>query len=355
MIEGSLRNVPLADVLQIVATGRKSGVLSVVRRTTRARVYLERGRVQVAHVAPGVHLGEVLVQLDLLTAHEVQEILARQDHENPGTPLGLTAVAAGLLDEEDLHRALRRQAVETFAELLSWSGGEFSFAERSTLESEVATEHTYDAMSLLMEADELRRDLGGGLAHPAAVYRRAMDPTDADLPEGAWELLPHVDGLRSARTVAADSDLGEARALRLLRRLEELGVLEASPDDAPEPTVLVVSPSDALRRLVRLALLRVGLRPLLFASGDEALAAIDEARPSVVVVDDRDGEGWELVRALRRLPGRGHLPAVVLSGGGEPRGLLARLRRPRAEILARPFHELELQQLVGRLAGRPLA
>ena len=353
MVAGSLRNVPLADVVQIVATGQKSGVLSVVHRTKRARIYLERGRVQVAHLSPGVHLGEVLVQLDLLTAHEVQEILGRQDHENAGTPLGLTAVQAGLLSEEDLHRALRRQAVEVIADLLGWRDGDFSFSERSTLESEVATEHTHDAMALLMEADALRQDLGAGLADPATVYRRAGDPTDVPLPEGAWDVLAHVDGLRSARTVASEGDAGETRSLRLLRQLEELGVLAPLPVEAPEPTVLVVSASSAMQRLIRLSLLRIGLRPLLFDSGADALGSLDETRPSVVVVDDRDGEGWDLVRALRRLPGRGHLPAVVLSAGNEPDGWLARMRRPRAEVLARPFHELELQQLVGRLAGRP--
>lgn len=355
MVEGSLRNVPLADVFQLVATGQKSGVLSVANGEVRARIYLERGRVQVAHVSPGVHLGEVLVQLDLLTAREVQEILARQARENAGTPLGLAAVATGLLSEDDLYRALRRQAIEVIAELLAWREGDFAFSERSVSASQVPTEHTHDAMGLLMEADALRQELGAGIADPAIVYRRDGDPTLATLPEGAWDVLAHVDGHRSARTVASDSDLGEGRALGILKRLEEVGVLAALPSDAPEPTVLIVSTSTAMQRLVRLALQRVGLRPLLFTEGGRALEALDEVRPTVVVVDDREGEGWELIRALRRIPGRGHLPAVVLSAGDEPDGWLARLRRPRAHVLVRPFDELQLQTLVSRLAGRPLA
>lgn len=348
--------MPLADVFQTVAAGQKSGVLSVAGDDVRARIYLERGRVQVAHVSPGVHLGEVLVQLDLLTAREVQEILARQESENAGTPLGLTAVEAGLLSEDDLYRALRRQAVEVIAELLGWREGDFAFSERSVAASQVPTEHTHDAMALLMEADGLRRQLDAGLADPGAVYVRSGDPTrtDVDLPDGAWDVLAHVDGLRSARTVASDSDLGEGRALHVLRRLEEAGVLAKRPSEGPEPTVLVVSRSTAMQRLVRLALQRVGLRPLLFDEGEQALAVLDEARPSVLVVDDREGEGWETIRLLRRIPGRRHLPAVVLSGSDRD-GWFARLRRPRAEVLPRPFDELQLQELVARLAGRPLA
>src|SRR5690606_27104036 len=100
MIEGSLRNVPLSDIFQIIATGQKSGVLTVQRGQARARIYFDQGRIGYAHVTPGVHLGEILVRMDLLTAHEVQEILRRQHTENPGTQLGLMASQMGLLREE---------------------------------------------------------------------------------------------------------------------------------------------------------------------------------------------------------------------------------------------------------------
>jgi CheY-like chemotaxis protein len=352
VVEGSLRNVPLSDVVQIVTGGQKSGVLSVVSGRSRARVYLERGRIQVAHIEPGTHLGEILVRMDALSAREVQEILARQERENAGTPLGLMAVDAGLLEREVLQRALRRQAVEVLAELLAWRDGTFSFAERSVAASQVPTSGSYDAMALLMEADGLRREMDAGTAAPGAVYRRVGDPTEHELPPGAWELLPLLDGRRPARTIVADADLAEGEGFRLLKRLEESGVVVEVTPEGPATAVMVVSPSPALLRLIRLALQRVGLAPVLYETGEEALAAVDEVRPSVVVVDDREGEGWSLVRRLRDGPGRGHLPALVLSDRSGAGGWWARLRRPRAEELARPFSELELQERVARLAGR---
>lgn len=354
MIEGSLRNVPLADVFQIIATGRKSGVLTVRSETARARVYMDDGRVQLAHVQPGVHLGEILVRLDLLTAEEVQELLARQEGDDAGMPLGLAAVRAGKLEEEDLRRALRRQAVEVVGELLGWKDGAFSFAERAVAASQVPPEHTYEAMSLLMDAAELRSEIDEGRVRPSVLYRRAGDPTEAELPPDAWEVLGLIDGRRSARSIASDTDLGEARTYRLLALLEREGVIEPQPFAQEEPLVLAVSPSGAVQRLIRLALQRAGLRVRLVDDGERALALLRDAHPHVVVVDDRQGEGWAFVRELRRMPGRGHLPAVVLCDDARG-GPLARWRRPRAHALARPFDELELQQLVGRLAGRPLA
>jgi hypothetical protein len=354
VIEGSLRNVPFTDVMQIVSSGQKSGVLTVEHGTSRARIYLEAGRVQLAHLDPGTHLGEILVRMDLLTTLEVQEILERQERENAGTPLGLTAVEAGLIDEGDLTAALRRQAIEVLAELLAWTSGSFAFSELAADASQVPASTTYDAMMLLMEADELRRELDEGTADPSTVYRRAGDPTTLDLPDGAWELLGLVDGRRPARTVAAEADLGEGRALRLLQRLEEAGAIEPTARDGPEPAVMVVCASPALQRLIRLVLQRVGLRPEIFDGAEAALAAIDELRPSVLLLDDREGEGWDLLRTVRGMPGRGHLPAVVLTDPSQGPGLLARWRRPKAEVLERPFAELDLQQRVARLAGRPL-
>lgn len=353
MIEGSLVNVPLADVLQLVTGGGKSGVLEVAREGVRARIYVDHGRIQVAHLRPGVHLGEIMVRMDLLTTREAQEILDRQEHEDAGTRLGLHAVLAGLIEEQDLHAALERQAVEVVAELLGWRTGSFAFSERTASASQVPTERTYDAMALLMEADALRQELDQGTAAPEAVYRRVGDPTQHTLPEGAWEVLAHVDGFRTARTVASEGDLGEERTLRVLTRLEELGVIEALVAEGPEPVVFVVSPSDARARLIRLALQRVGVRPMLFEQADAALAHLDEARPSVLVVEDHDGRAWELVRRLRSTPGRRHLPAVVLEA--RPAGWWTRLRRPKAHVVRLPFEELALQELVGRLAGRPLA
>jgi DNA-binding response OmpR family regulator len=85
---------------------------------------------------------------------------------------------------------------------------------------------------------------------------------------------------------------------------------------------------------------------------EHALSAARETRPSAVVVDDVAGDAWDWVRELRRLPGMSHTPVVVIVD--EEGGFLARLRRPKAHTLRKPFAELEFQQLVTRLVGRSI-
>ncbi len=354
MIEGDLRNVPLTDVLQIVTSGQKSGVLTVEHEDRRVRLHVERGRILAAHAAPGVPIGELLVRMELLTAREVQELLDRQAAADDGVPLGMRAVRERLMDSDDLQTALRRQATEVLADLLAWRHGTFSFAERSNAHTVVPTEGGHDAMELLMEADALRQELDAEHADPGAVFRRAGDPTRVRLPEGAWDLLGLVDGVRPARLVAAESDLGEARGLRVLHRLAELEVLEPVDTPAPDPAALVVCADPAVAPLLRLALHRVGIRAEPAVDADEALAKLDAVRPAVLVVVDRAGEGWALLRAVRSLPGRAHLPALVLESGDAAVGWWRKVRRPKAETMRRPFDEFELQRVVARLSGRPL-
>lgn len=352
MIEGSLRNVPLSDVFQVIATGQKSGVLTVQRGLARARIYFTRGRIEYAHVAPGVHLGEILVRMDLLSAHEVQEILRRQHTENAGTQLGLMAVEMGLLREDDLKLALERQILEVVGDLLSWSEGRFDFSDRAVNASQAPTDHSIDAMMLLMRVAQRRHEFDSEGVEPNTVFVRTGDPTRAEMPTGGWEVLGYVDGKRSARSVAAELDLTERHVFHLLHVLAEQGVIEKTPFTVEDPVVLVVSPSSALQRLIRLALQRAGFRVEAVFDYAEAEAAIDTHHPSAMVVDDdKAGTAWDLVRDLRKRPAHAHLQVLILLDEMPRTGLFRRL--PKAETLLKPFHELRLQELVSQLVGRP--
>ena len=355
MVEGSLRNVPLSDVFQIMGTGQKSGVLTVSREEGKARIYFEMGKIQYAHVTPGVHLGEILVRMEFLTSFEVQDILLRQKYENPGTPLGLTAVAMGYLDQCDLKQALRAQVTEVITDLMFWRNGSFHFAEKSPMASQVPTDHTFDAMQLLMEVIRRLDNWKEGSADPTLVYERKGDPSSLELPPVSWEVLGHVDGKRSGVSIAAEMDLSEKQVYHLLFVLERAGVIQPVTYTIEDFTILLVSPSSALQRLMRLSLRRANLVPQLTDSYVSGINYVRSKHPQMIVVDEHDGEGWEFIKDVRKLAGRSHLPIVLLSNEQDSPGFFERLKRPKAHVLEKPFRELEFQQLVSQLAGRPMA
>ena len=358
MIQGSLRDAPIADVFQIIVSGLKSGVLTVVQGESRARLYFEGGRLQYTHLSPGPHLGEIMVRLELLTAHEVQTVLLKQaSRGSENVPLGLVAVREGLLDEADLKRALKAQVLEVLTELITWKSGAFSFVERSPEAAGALHAHALDAMALLMETAG-RLHAWEDAVSAGGVFEKSGDPTKVELPQGSWEVLGYVDGGRSARSIAAELDLPERQVYLILFQLEAKGVIRPAPFSPETPLVLFVSPSSALQRLVRLSLQRARLEVILADDTAGGLEALRRAHPRAVVVDGGDGDAgaaWSFVRELRKLPGGGHLPVLVLTGATPRGGLLGRLGRPKALTLPKPFHEIDLQQSVVKMVGRSLA
>jgi hypothetical protein len=351
MIEGSLRNVPLTDVFQVIVTSQKSGVLTITRGRSRARVHFAQGRIQYAHISPGVNLGEILVRMDLLTVFEMLELLQKQPRESAGLPLALAAVSAGYLEEADMHLAIERQVFEVLTELLGWQVGNFSFGESGDRTTQFPVEHSYDAMSLLMQVAQQLADYEEGAASPGAVYRQVGDPTKVEMPVNGWEALASADGRRTAASIAAELELPERQVYHVLHKLERLGVVEPSPFQVESPQVVVLTSSHAHARLLRLLLLRCRTLPRIESEPQACLGYLAENHPRALVVDDHDGSSWQFLRDVRRLPGKSHLPAVVLTEPGpETRGL-ARMRRPRALTLAKPFPELEFQQLLTRMVG----
>lgn len=340
MIEGRLRDVALADVFQVVVAGRKDGALEVVHDGRRATLWFESGALRDARLDGGVHLGEVLVRLDLLSLQEVQVLLAEQRAGGP-TPLGAAALARGWLDAEELGRAVERQAIEVVAELVGWRDGTFRFAEGGRA-AWPPDGQRLDAMRLLMDVLAERDDAVAGV-DPDAVLLRVGDPTAAALPAEAWDVLALVDGRRSARAVAAETDLPEGRALGLLGQLAAAGVVAPAPDVEAPADVLVVAPDGAEARLLRLALLRAGVRPELAPDLPAAAARFDALRPSAVVVDAALAP-WRWLRDLRRRGEGAHVPVLVV--GARPAGPLTAWRRPQADVLPKPYREVDLQAWV---------
>lgn len=355
MIEGSLRNMPLSDVFQIVSSGMKSGILTLSRPNYRSRIYFEMGRIQYAHLSPGVHLGEVLVRMEKLTSFEVQTILLKQKRENAGTPLGLSAVAMGYIEEEDLKDALYSQITEVLTELIFWKKGVFHFAEKSNLASQIPTEHAFDAMTLLMQVVKNVNNWKKGHVNGNAIFERIGDPTKLELPNGSWEILGYVNGKRNALSIAAELDIQQRQILYLMYELEQAGVIGLSKYKPDTRIVLTISPSSAYQRLLNISLLRSSFKPVLVSSYTSGFRYLEEHNPHLIIVDDFEGQGWEFVKRVRKSTKRKHLPIILLANEQQKTNFFGRFKKPKAKVLQKPFPESEFQQIVNTMTAGVLA
>jgi DNA-binding response OmpR family regulator len=121
----------------------------------------------------------------------------------------------------------------------------------------------------------------------------------------------------------------------------------------PEHPILVVDDDAKIVRLVRTYLERDGYRVVTAADGPAALAAIEDQRPALVVLDLMlpELDGRAVLRAVRREPD-GDVPVIILSARGSTIDRIAGLEDGADDYLPKPFSPAELVIRVRRILER---
>jgi CheY-like chemotaxis protein len=144
--------------------------------------------------------------------------------------------------------------------------------------------------------------------------------------------------------------------MRVERQLRT-GILSMTPapQTVPLQTVLLVEDSPDIRLIVKAALERVGgLKVRACESGAEALAAVAEFKPQLILLDvmmpDMDGPG--VLARLREHPDTAAIPVVFLTALAAP-SEIQRLRALGAvDVLTKPFNPMTLHEKVKAVWAR---
>ncbi len=201
-LKGDLGTMPLPDVLQWVAAGRKTGTLHLAHHSIKKRIILREGRLHSSWSNdPRESLGQFLVRLELATEEQLFRALLEQ--EAKGRLFGSILIDRGVLSEEDLRRALRLKAEETIFDVFLWPGGDFEFRE-GEIPGDLAITIEMPVTPVILEGirrvDEWRR-IRATFPTSETSFRRTGTETETSDPV-ARELL----GLAAAgKTLAAMS------------------------------------------------------------------------------------------------------------------------------------------------------
>lgn len=228
-IRGSLGEATFADVLQLLALGRKSGCLSVFEGQKFGRVYLHAGRIIHAGIVNRRdRLGDLLLKNGVIDPATLASAIERQKGQNPQR-LGELLISAGAINPEQLEQYIGIQIEEAVYFLFTWSSGSFHF------EADVAPDRGEILVSinperLLLEGAR-RVDEWGVIEKkiPSSDLVFASDP--AHLADAAGELtaeqsrvLALLDGHQSVREVVDRSGLLSFEATRALFGLIQAGL-----------------------------------------------------------------------------------------------------------------------------------
>ncbi len=129
-IQGSLDEVSLADVLQLLALGKKTGRLSLNDGAMQGHIYLDAGRISYAAVVDRRdRVGDVLVKAGRITQKQLDEAAEHQSHDRTKS-LGEILVGSGRVARTELDRVVRAQVQEAVAFMFTWKRGSFTYQSR---------------------------------------------------------------------------------------------------------------------------------------------------------------------------------------------------------------------------------
>jgi tetratricopeptide (TPR) repeat protein len=233
-IEGPLRELGIADVLQLLELAAKTGVLTVrsERMNDEAIVHFSRGEIVFAVRRRSTRrLGQLLIRAGKLTRTDLDRSLEQQ-RQDPTKRLAEILLDMGVIDESELAHQLRFQMEETVYELMAWDEGYFKFEERA----EIASQRLLARVrvdSLIMEGarrlDEwsrLESKVPSTEAVPSLSPASERDVTPLELNAQEWEVLAEVDGERDVRQIAADVGRGAFDVGKTLYGLVAAGIVQ---------------------------------------------------------------------------------------------------------------------------------
>lgn len=126
-ISGSLEDVSVADVMQFIHLGQRTGTLVLQRRGESAMIGFHQGKLVSARAPGHARLGELLIDSGLLDPDALERAVASQSEATNHQSLGQILVARGDVDAEELRQAIVRQIETAVGEAVTWDSGSFEF------------------------------------------------------------------------------------------------------------------------------------------------------------------------------------------------------------------------------------
>lgn len=217
-ITGNLKTMELAELLQWVSQGIKTGTLAIDNGQVKKKLYFKTGRIfSSASTDPREHLGHFLVSHGYISEEELSKAISMQ--EQSGMLLGKILTTIGALSEDDLHRLLRLKAEESVYDLFSWSEGEFRFIDEELPEGTMVPMNL-DLTSIVLEGvqrvDEwsrIREIIPSPLSVPVAVTDLLADP---DLSPAARKILEQVNDDRTVEEIQVETHASEFLVSKVL-------------------------------------------------------------------------------------------------------------------------------------------
>jgi hypothetical protein len=230
-LTGNLNTVSFPDLLQLISSSKKTGMLTLMRQTQRKEIYFREGNIVYATSSNTEEelLGNLLLRLGKLSEVELEEVL--KVHRSTGRKIGATIVEKGFLKKEELINCLKLQIEEIVYNLFSWREGDFTFQEGKEPEEEQITTDL-NTINVIMEGTrkidemvEMQKILPKDDVVLSINPNPKIKSDSLHLSFEELKILLMVDGEKTYVDMLEQSPLGEFNTSRALLKLINRGIV----------------------------------------------------------------------------------------------------------------------------------
>jgi hypothetical protein len=281
---GTLKTMPLPDLLQWLGAARKSGTLQVERNRVQKQLLFEDGQVVgCSSDDPPERLGQFLLSRSRITEDQLRIALAAQ--QNSGEHLGRIFVEMGALSRDDLAEVLEAKAEETIFSLFDWDDAVFRFLDDVTrsIDGFPVRLRVEDVLLRgVKRYDDVQR-IRSVFNDPGIILAHTDEPPPIEVLENemARTLYETVNGERTVAEILLHVHGSEYLVTKFLYELHESGYVAITGSRSVAPPALPPQPLPAAA--VPLAVGTTGPRP---AAGEAPGPAAVVAPPAPQAAGD---------------------------------------------------------------------
>jgi hypothetical protein len=268
-LSGNLKTMDLAELLQWVTLGRKTGSLAFIRNKSKNHIYFKGGQIISSRSnEPTKQLGHFLLFQGKLTEPQLKKALEVQQQTR--MLLGRIMVQEGFISSDGVQAALEERTREVIYDLFLWEDGFFHFSAEG-----------YDANELILIKLDMNSIIFEGVRRKDEWSRiRKVFPSNdvilgirsgVDLKSISFtpvqrKMLFHISQGKPISEIILEVHGSEFLVCFALFELQERGIIEVK--QGPKPVAVVETPASAFSQ---------GMTFLKNGNYQEAIAAFQES------------------------------------------------------------------------------
>ena len=232
-LAGNLKTVSFPDILQLLATGKKTGILEVKTATRQKEVAFKSGNIIYASSVNSSEdlLGNMLLRRGKITKSDLERAITL--HKQTGRQLGTTLIDMNLFDKEEIAECLKLQIEEIVYNLFSWQEGDFVFHEGGAPQNAPFLIEL-NTMNVIMEGTrridewlEIQKVLPPDDVMIALAKSPKVNREEVTISLDEFRIMALINGERTLTDLINISPIGEFVTCRAVYRLIVNNLIEA--------------------------------------------------------------------------------------------------------------------------------